>query len=41
MAVTVRYRPAEGRGTGVDTVTGLSLTVRDDEDTLLDQAHAS
>jgi hypothetical protein len=36
-AVTVRYRPAEGRGTAVDTVTGFSLVARDDSDPLLDQ----
>jgi hypothetical protein len=35
-AVTVRYRPAEGRGTGVDTVTGQSLAVRNDDDPFLD-----
>jgi hypothetical protein len=37
-AVTVRYRPAEGRGTGVDTVTVHSLAIRDDDDPFLDQA---
>ena len=36
-AVTVRYRPAEGRGTGVDTVTGDSLAMRIDDDPFLDQ----
>jgi hypothetical protein len=35
-AVTVRYRPADGRGTGVDTVTAHSLASRDDEDPFLD-----
>ena len=35
-AVTVRYRPAEGRGTGVDTVTGHSLALRHDDDPFLD-----
>jgi hypothetical protein len=36
-AATVRYRPAEGRGTGVDTVTANSLAPRDDDDPFLDQ----
>lgn len=37
-AVTVRYRPAEGRGTGVDTVSGGDfLLARDDEDPYLDR----
>jgi hypothetical protein len=36
-AVTVRYRPADSRGTGVDTVTGYSLAVRDDDDPYLDR----
>jgi hypothetical protein len=35
-AVTVRYRPAEGRGTGVDTVTCHNLAARDDDDPYLD-----
>jgi hypothetical protein len=35
-AVTVRYRPAEGRGTGVDTVNSRSLAIRDDVDPVLD-----
>jgi hypothetical protein len=35
-AVTVRYRPADGAGTGVDTVTSRSLAVRDDNDPCLD-----
>lgn len=37
-AATVRYRPAEGRGTGVDTVTAVSLAVRDEDDPYLDRA---
>jgi hypothetical protein len=36
-AVTVRYRPAEGRGTGVDTVTGPCIAMRDDDDPFLDR----
>ncbi|PZG21835.1 hypothetical protein C1I95_06650 [Micromonospora craterilacus] len=36
-AATVRYRPAEARGTGVDTVIASSLTARDDHDPLLDR----
>jgi hypothetical protein len=36
-AVTVRYRPASGRGTGVDTVTGELLAVREDPDADLDR----
>jgi hypothetical protein len=35
-AVTVRYRPVESRGTGVDTVTSYSLAVRDEDDPVLD-----
>jgi hypothetical protein len=35
-AVTVRYRPAEGRGTGVDTVTVHSIAARNDDDPFLD-----
>lgn len=35
-AVTIRYRPADGAGTGVDTVTSRSLAVRDDNDPCLD-----
>ncbi|WP_433528314.1 hypothetical protein ACQPYA_18365 [Micromonospora sp. CA-263727] len=37
-ASTVRYRPAEARGTGVDTVVAKNLTPRDDDDPLLDRA---
>jgi hypothetical protein len=37
-AATVRYRPAEGRGTSVDTVTTHSLAARKDEDPFLDGA---
>jgi hypothetical protein len=37
-AATVRYRPAQGRGTSVDTVTSHSLAARKDEDPLLDTA---
>ncbi|GAA1865645.1 hypothetical protein [Asanoa iriomotensis] len=37
-AATVRYRPAEGRGTSVDTVTSHSLAARKDEDPFLDGA---
>ena len=36
-AATVRYRPAAGRGTGVDTVTANSLALRDDDDPFLDR----
>jgi hypothetical protein len=36
-AATVRYRPAEGIGTGVDTVTGYSLADRADDDPYLDR----
>jgi len=36
-AVTVRYRPSESRGTGVDTVTGDSIAARDDDDGFLDR----
>jgi len=40
-AVTVRYRPAEGRGTGVDTVSGGDfLVAREEEDPFLDRAPA-
>jgi hypothetical protein len=35
-AATVRYRPAEGRGTGVDTVTKECLALREDDDPFLD-----
>jgi hypothetical protein len=35
-AVTVRYRPADGPGTGVDTVTSRSLADRSDADPFLD-----
>jgi hypothetical protein len=35
-AVTVRYRPAESRGTGVDTLTAPSIAIRDEEDEFLD-----
>ena len=35
-AVTIRYRPADGPGTGVDTVTARSLTLRDDDDPGID-----
>jgi hypothetical protein len=35
-AVTVRYRPAEGPGTGVDTVTQTSIQLRADVDECLD-----
>ncbi len=35
-AVTVRYRPADGAGTGVDTVTAASLAARIDPDPCLD-----
>jgi len=37
-AVTVRYRPSEGRGTGVDTVTAQSLAMRTDDDPFLDHS---
>jgi hypothetical protein len=37
-AVTVRYRPAVGAGTGVDTVTVRSLALREEEDPGLDAA---
>jgi hypothetical protein len=37
-AATVRYRPAQGRGTSVDTVTSHSLAARKDEDPFLDSA---
>lgn len=39
-AVTVRYRPAESRGTGVDTVTVHSIAPRDDDDPFLDHLAA-
>jgi hypothetical protein len=35
-ALTVRYRPGQGRGTGVDTVTGASVAARTDADPVLD-----
>jgi hypothetical protein len=35
-AVTVRYRPSAGRATGVDTVLGLDLQIRDEPDPELD-----
>jgi hypothetical protein len=35
-AVTVRYRPADGPGTGVDTVTARSLSFRNDDDPGID-----
>jgi hypothetical protein len=35
-AVTVRYRPTEARGTGVDTVTRDLLALRDIEDPYVD-----
>lgn len=38
MAVTVRYRPADGPGTGVDTVSGHLLAARADRDPCLDDA---
>jgi len=37
-AVLVRYRPADGPGTGVDTVTSESLAARTDPDPVLDRA---
>jgi hypothetical protein len=37
-AATVRYRPTEARGTGVDTVTAVNLAARDDDDPFLDHA---
>jgi len=37
-AATVRYRPAQGRGTSVDTVVCQSLAARKDEDPYLDRA---
>ena len=37
-AATVRYRPSQGRGTSVDTVTTHSLAARKDEDPFLDNA---
>jgi hypothetical protein len=40
-AVTVRYRPADGPGTGVDTVTARSVAVRDDSDPFLDHPEFS
>lgn len=40
-AVMVRYRPGEGSGTGVDTVTGLCLAVRAETDPCLDAARAA
>jgi hypothetical protein len=40
-AVMVRYRPGEGSGTGVDTVTGRSLAPRTDSDPSLDGAPES
>lgn len=36
-AATVRYRLAEARGTGVDTVAATSLAPRNDDDPFLDQ----
>jgi hypothetical protein len=36
-AVMVRYRPADGPGTGVDTVTCHSLAARTDRDPVLDR----
>jgi hypothetical protein len=36
-AVTVRYRPAAGPGTGVDTVTGPCLAARAEDDPALDE----
>ena len=35
-AVMVRYRPADGPGTGVDTVTARSLAIRDEVEPFLD-----
>jgi hypothetical protein len=35
-AVMVRYRPADGPGTGVDSVTGHSIVERTDVDAFLD-----
>ena len=35
-AVTVRYRPNDGSGTGVDTVTARLLALRDERDSCLD-----
>lgn len=35
-AVMVRYRPGDGSGTGVDTVTGSSLAERTEQDPYLD-----
>jgi hypothetical protein len=40
-AVMVRYRPGEGTGTGVDTVTGRSLADRAERDPSLDGAPES
>ena len=37
-AVMVRYRPGEGSGTGVDTVTRLCLADRNEPDPVLDAA---
>jgi hypothetical protein len=36
--VMIRYRPNEGRGTGVDTVTSHQLVSRDDDDPFVDRA---
>jgi hypothetical protein len=35
-AITIRYRPNAGSGTGVDTVTGRVLASRDEDDPCLD-----
>jgi hypothetical protein len=35
-ALTVRYRPGQGRGTGVDTVTGAIVAARTVADSVLD-----
>jgi hypothetical protein len=35
-AITIRYRPNAGSGTGVDTVTGRLLAVREEDDPCLD-----
>jgi hypothetical protein len=40
-AVMVRYRPGEGSGTGVDTVTGRSLADRAERDRTIDGAPES
>jgi len=37
-AVTVRYRPTDSRGAGVDTATAIDLQHRGTVDALLDQA---